>query len=274
LASAEQFEQLTLVELHRRGLEKSRQVAAVMDGADWLQSFVDYHRPDALRILDFPHAAQRIGQVGQVLLGEGTSESSQWIGERLHGLKHHGPAAILEELRSLQQQHPASEILVENLAYLEKREAQMHYPQFQAQGWPIGSGMVESGNKLVVEARLKGAGMHWERGNVNAMLGLRNIVCSDRWTEEWPLIANQLRAQVWERRKQLRHKRRLVKMPGTPKEIEVREEETIGEPPETKPQEQSQEPKSSGPKKPAANHPWRRSPIGRARYEPSKNARN
>ncbi len=59
--------------------------------------------------------------------------------------------------------------------------------------------MVESGNILVVEARLKGAGMHWERGNVNAMLGLRNIACSDRWTEEWPLIANQLHARAWER---------------------------------------------------------------------------
>jgi hypothetical protein len=150
----------------------------------------------------------------------------------------------------------------------------MHYPQFQAQGWPIGSGMVESGNKLVVEARLKGAGMHWERGHVNAMLGLRNIVCSDRWTEEWPLIANQLRTQVGERRKQLRQKRRLAKMPVTPEEIEVQEAETIWVPPETKPKKHGESPNNNGPKKPAANHPWRRSPIGRARYEPSKNARN
>jgi hypothetical protein len=274
MTSAEQFEQLTLVEFYRRGLEKSRQVGAVMDGADWLQSFVDYHRPDAIRILDFPHAAQRIGQVGQALFGEGTPESSQWVGERLHGLKHQGPATILDELRGLQEQHPELEVLAENLAYLEKREAQMQYPQFQAQGWPIGSGMVESGNKLVVEARLKGAGMHWERGHVNAMLGLRNIVCSDRWTEEWPLIVNQLRAQVWERRKQLRQKRRLAKMPMTSAEIEVQEVETIGAPPETKPKKQSKHPNDTEPKKPAANHPWRRSPIGRARYEPSKNARN
>jgi hypothetical protein len=33
------------------------------------------------------------------------------------------------------------------------------YPFFQAQGWSIGSGIVESGNKLVVEARLKGSGI-------------------------------------------------------------------------------------------------------------------
>jgi len=79
------------------------------------------------------------------------------------------------------------------LAYLEKLEAQMRYPVFQDQGWPIGSGAVESGNKLVVEARLKGGGMHWARPHVNPMLGLRNIVCSDRWAEEWPRIARRLR---------------------------------------------------------------------------------
>ena len=39
----------------------------------------------------------------------------------------------------------------------------MHYPEFRRNGWPIGSGMVESANKNVVEARLKGAGMHWQR---------------------------------------------------------------------------------------------------------------
>jgi len=127
-------------------------VAAVNDGADWLQSLTDYHCPQALRILDFPHAAQRFGQVGQALFGEGAPEAKQWIEERLHRLKHQGPAELLKELRTLLEQHPELEVLKENLAYLEKREPQMNYPLFQEQGWPIGSGMVESGNKLVVEA--------------------------------------------------------------------------------------------------------------------------
>ena len=266
LVSAEQFEHLTLTELHRRGLEKSRQVGAVMDGADWLQSFVDYHCPKAVRILDFPHAAQRIGQIGQALLGEDSPETRPWIEERLHKLKHHGPGQLLEELRNLHQRHAELEILTENLAYLEKRELQMQYPQFQEQGWPIGSGMVESGNKLVVEARLKGAGMHWERKNVNPMLGLRNIVCSDRWSEEWPQIAIHLRQQA-----RLRHNRnlpqdRLAKLPAFPQEIApLPKEPSIST---------LKQPKGNGSKKPAANHPWRHSPIGRGRFEPAKPANN
>jgi hypothetical protein len=275
LVDARRFEHLSLVEIHRRGLEHSQQVAAVTDGADWLQSLIDYHCPQALRILDFPHAAQRFGQVGQALLGEGTPEAQQWIGDRLHQLKHQGPTQLLQELRSLLEQHPELEVLKENLAYLEKREPQLHYPQFQAQGWPIGSGMVESGNKLVVEARLKGAGMHWRRENVNPMLGLRNVICSDRWSQEWPLIARQLRREARERCRQNREKRRLAKLPIPT--------ETAAKPPPVEPRSSSQEkapekPRMqatrNGPKKPAANHPWRRSPIGRARYQPSKNAKN
>src|SRR4029434_215935 len=59
------------------------------------------------------------------------------------------------------------------------------YGVFQAEGWPIGSGMVESANKVVVEARLKGAGMHWSRASVNPLLALRNAVCNARWAETW-----------------------------------------------------------------------------------------
>jgi hypothetical protein len=61
----------------------------------------------------------------------------------------------------------------------------MQYPQFRRDGWPIGSGMVESANKNVVAARLKGTGMHWQRKNVNPMLALRNAVCNGRWREMW-----------------------------------------------------------------------------------------
>ena len=91
--------------------------------------------------------------------------------------------------------HPQAQPLTSNLAYLKKREKQIQYPIFQAQGWPIGSGIVESGNKLVVEARLKASGMHWADRHVNPMLAMRNIICSNRWKEEWSKIEAGIRAQ-------------------------------------------------------------------------------
>src|SRR5439155_20780951 len=84
-----------------------------------------------------------------------------------------------------------SPVIKEKLASLHKREAHMQYPTYQAAGWPIGSGSVESANKVVVEARLKGAGMRWERHNVNPMLALRNAICNRRCTETWQASRRQ-----------------------------------------------------------------------------------
>jgi hypothetical protein len=193
--SSQEFETLALIEMHRRGVENAQAVAAVMDGAEWEQTFTDYHCPHAVRILDFPHAAEHISPVGEFLHGEHTAESKTWLDEHLHQLKHEGPTKLLTEFQELQQQHPAVELIRSNFAYLKKREAQMQYPTFQAQGWPIASGIVESANKLIVEARLKGSGMHWAEHNVNPMLALRNIICSDRWQEDWPKIEAHLRAR-------------------------------------------------------------------------------
>jgi hypothetical protein len=97
------------------------------------------------------------------------------------------------------------------------------------------------------------------------MLALRNIICSDRWDQEWPRITQRLRHQAAQRKKSRRQQK--------PQEIQA-----IPPPPPLKaikpkalPKSIQKAPDQKSPKsrKPAANHPWRRSPIGRARYQPS-----
>lgn len=183
-------------ELHRRGLERAGRVGAVVDGAEWRQHFIDLHQPEAVRILDFAHAAEYLSAIGQTSGVEGPLLTSADIARLRHALKQQGPEEVLKELRELVVAHPNLSELPKQLAYLEKRAAQMAYPWFVAEGWPIGSGMVESANKLVVEDRLKGAGMHWAKANVNPMLALRNAVCNNRWTEVWEVIERDQRRQI------------------------------------------------------------------------------
>jgi len=255
--SSEEFERLALVEIQRRGVENAKQVAAVMDGSDWLQGFTDHHRSDAVRILDFPHAGEHIGQVGEFLHGEGTTKAQEWLKGQLHRLKHDGPDALLTELYQLQDQHPDAQAVSGNLAYLKKREPQIQYPRFQADGWPIGSGIVESGNKLVVEARLKGSGMHWAGEHVNPMLALRNIECSGRWREEWPKIEAQLRQNTHRRSAKL-HLARKEPVPVGKSETPIRMMIPAQAAPAPK-----EPPKPKNPK----DNPWRKFKFGRALYQ-------
>ena len=152
-----------------------------------------------------------------------------------------------------------------SLEYLEKRRGQIRYAEFHAEGYPIGSGAVESANKLVVEARLKGSGMHWARKNVDPMLALRTVVCSERWGEVWPEICRRLGKRL--------------AMGGTPiqrpqsarwrgKTPDLKTNSRVREGAEHAPRSSQAthgHGKTSSPDahfRPPANHPWRRMTIG------------
>lgn len=192
------FGRLALVELHARGTETAQTVVAVTDGSEWIQGFVDLHCSDAVRILDFPHAVEHLQTAAQATFGEGTAATATWLARWAHELKHGDPEAVVDALCALPTEtahdpDAAAAARDATLAYVLKRLPHMQYAQFLAQGYPIGSGSVESANKSVVQARLKGAGMHWARAHVDPMLAVRTVVCAERWATVWPLIAAQLR---------------------------------------------------------------------------------
>jgi hypothetical protein len=257
LTDSDTFQRLALVETQRRGVETAA---------------------DAVRILDFPHAGEHIAAVGKARWGEGSGEARSWLTAQLHELKQSGPAKVLAEVQRLVAVQPESPDLTTHLAYLQKRSAQMQYPTFLAAGWPIGDGAVESGNKLVVEARLKGSGMHWAQSHVDAMLALRNIVCSDRWDEAWPQIVSTLRQQAQQRRTERRLQRRMARSKATvqpttpwlsapaPPPPVIATDTLVAPPP--KPIAPSAQTHPGQPWRPPADHPWRRMPVGRARFRP------
>jgi hypothetical protein len=88
LAEAELFQRLTFGERYRRRVETAGQIATGRDGAEGIQGFIAFHCPDATRILDFPHAAQRICQIGEAVLGPAHAGLSAWQTRQLHTLKH------------------------------------------------------------------------------------------------------------------------------------------------------------------------------------------
>src|SRR5260370_4586434 len=147
-----------------------------------------------------------------------------WLKQQRHELKTGEADKVLAELSRLQtlmqESHieSAVETITKKLAYLRERQAMLTYASFQAQGYPIGSGSVESANKLVVQSRMKGAGMRWEPKHVNAILALRNLACNDRWDEGWLAIR-----QAWQREVQAKR--------GSPTGSPSRTTESVPAPP-------------------------------------------
>lgn len=203
MSEATLFAEQATVETMRRGVVDAPQVCAVMDGAEWIDGLVDLHCPDAQRILDFPHAAGYVSEIGRLAGLVDSEQPSPWLAAQLHSLKHEGPEAVLAELGTLCEHVPPDTEMHKHLAYLQKRSKRMQYPLYRAVGWPIGSGIVESGNKVVMQARLKGAGMHWAPSHVNPMLALRTAACNDRWDEAQQQLRTYRREQRHLRRQHL-----------------------------------------------------------------------
>src|SRR5216683_2951854 len=208
LADAETFTNLAYVETNRRGTESASVVCAVQDGAEWLQGLVDVLRPDAVRILDFPHAVEHLTAAAQASLGIGTQAFTTWLDQQAHTLKHavDGVRQVLAALVHLPVQAAVDPIAAAQardgaIAYFTKRLVQVQYAAFQVAGYPIGSGSTESANKVVVEVRLKGSGMHWAREHVNPLVALRTVACTNRWAEVWPRISTRLRTEAEQRRR-------------------------------------------------------------------------
>src|ERR1700675_2595675 len=74
------------VETHRRGVTLAPQVCAVGDGALWCQRFYDWHCPDAVRILDWPHAAEYLTAAARATFGAGTPRAATWLDTTLDTL--------------------------------------------------------------------------------------------------------------------------------------------------------------------------------------------
>jgi hypothetical protein len=176
-------------------------VVAVSDGASWIQELLDEQCPEAIRILDFPHAVGYLARAAQAALGIGSREAAVWLDTWAPTLKKGEPEDVIAAIRALPA--PTVEAATEKrtaVRYLSNRLDQIRYADFQKQGYPIGSGIVESANKLVVEQRLKGSGMHWALKNINPLLALRGRLCSGQWEQTWSGIVGAWRAQVVQRR--------------------------------------------------------------------------
>ena len=248
LCSADDFAREALGEVVRRGLDQAPRVVAVSDGAPWIQSFVDLHCPQAVRILDFAHAAGYLAQAATEAFGADSAPMREWFTAQRHELRQGEPEQVLAALTAL----PAGEARADALRYLGERRAMIAYRTFAEAGWPLGSGCVESAHKHLVQARLKRSGMHWTPQVVIPMLALRTTLANDRWEETWPRLGPHRRATQRAHRAARRQARHAP--PASPPPTPL-PRPTRGAPPVPGMSAPSGLPR---PQKPAHDHPWRR----------------
>ena len=188
LWDAKEFGKQQWAEGCRRGLERARQVVAVADGAHWIWLIIAMCYAPCIEIIDWWHTVEKLWGAANEALGQGESQTAAWVEVQKQQLWSGNLRAILAAIRQIwPRERPLSEAIWPTISYLYHNRRRMAYQDYHQAGYPIGSGSVESACKVVVQERMKQAGMRWSRDGAQAMLALRSVLLSGRWNDTWPL---------------------------------------------------------------------------------------
>lgn len=144
----------------------------------------------ATAILDFYHAAQNLYKGASAWLDGRTRACQQWFANARHRLRHGHEQQVLADLATLVDAQclpdSAQEALMKVYHYLKAHEEHIRYEQCKEAGLPIGSGLVESACKWLIQQRFKGVGMRWSEAGFHHLLHLRLAWVNQRFDGLFP----------------------------------------------------------------------------------------
>lgn len=166
------------LEALRQGIQSAPLVVWLSDGGrGFWRIFTTYLAGKAIGVLDFYHAAQHLWEAAAAWLGGGTQPAAEWFVKVRHQLRHGQAAAVFEALAATLEMENlpvgARDTLRKVYNYLDLHRAHLDYAKFKELGLPLGSGMVESACKWLIQQRFKGVGMRWSEDGFNHLLHLR-----------------------------------------------------------------------------------------------------
>jgi hypothetical protein len=162
------------------------QIHTLGDGAEWirLQSREVFGAQGSF-LCDFYHVSEYLGAAAPSCRGK---NPHQWRRTQQKRLRRGAVEKVLEALAGHLEplDTPQEEAPARNLhRYLSNRTDCLDYPRALALGLPIGSGMIESGNRHVLQARFKKAGAAWLKAHAEQLAQLRVLRANSKWESFW-----------------------------------------------------------------------------------------
>ena len=188
LGEPEPFAKLLSAEAERRGYDRAQDRACVGDGAKWIWNVCSLCFPTARQIVDWHHAVEHLWAAAHLAQDLDSAQLKRWVKGRKDELWLGHVQTVIVAIEALADDNPAQGVELDKQAgYFRRNARRMQYQEFHEDGYPTGSGTVESGCKQLVGMRMKGPGMRWSRPGAENMLALRAEYLSDRWDEAWQL---------------------------------------------------------------------------------------
>jgi len=159
------------------GADCARVLVFVCDGAVWIWNLVAHYYPNAIQIVDWYHAEDRLKRIAEeAFLGQ--DERRAWLQIVTEDLWQGRVELVIEACLQLSKK---SNLAKQALTYYENNLERMRYAKFRAQGYLIGSGVIESACKQIVTQRLKLPGAQWNLDGAILTAKARTAWLSGNW---------------------------------------------------------------------------------------------
>jgi hypothetical protein len=166
------------------------EVLFISDGADWLWKRIHLVKKIVCDkggrfrcLLDYYHMKGYLHAMAGAAKGWTKKKRTQWINRMTKYLFDGDNTSFVREVLLLQKGSRKGNVLRTSGNYLLKhsRAGRMNYGEMRQQKFPIGSGVIESTIRRVVNLRLKGASVYWKESMAEDMLLLRCLYKANRW---------------------------------------------------------------------------------------------
>jgi len=182
VGSAEQFKKYLFACAARNGYGKFKATVVLSDGATWIRNMCNEIFPDAVQILDLFHLCENTYEYAKAIFKNDESRYKPWAEDIIDKFKNGKKGDVVDILNKLQK-HKLPKGTANLLTYVINNIDKIDYNKYAEKGYYVGSGAIESGNKVVLQKRLKLAGMRWNEQTAQYLLSLRAKYESGLWNE-------------------------------------------------------------------------------------------
>jgi len=170
----------------KAGWGLNSQIHALGDGAEWIRlQSAEVFGTQGTFLCDFYHVGEYLAAAAE---SSQRQKAHQWRRTQQKRLKRGAAEKVIQTLADyLEPEGTAEEEAPVRNAhrYLSNRRDCLDYPRAIELGLPIGSGMIESGHRHVLQARLKKAGTAWLRVHADQIAHLRVLRANREWASLW-----------------------------------------------------------------------------------------
>jgi hypothetical protein len=190
LGGPETFGRQIWAEARQRHWMQAADSLAIGDGAQWIWNLVSEHFYASHQVVDWFHATEHLAEAAHILYDEHASKQRTWYRRWSNQLYLGHGRKLVTALKSQATRQPdKAEPLRQQAQYFQNNLKRMHYLEMRMEGYPIGSGMVESAAKQY-KGRFCGAGMRWSRPGAERLIPVRTAILSKRFDKMWRLAYN------------------------------------------------------------------------------------